>query len=500
MRLLTADLFKKTFRVEIVLIILILVGVFLRFHNLDMPLHGDEMIFGISALKLHHQGFEAGKDFVAEHPPLGKWFVGLPSEFINADYDSLKLLSRDMFVWSYLAYDALANNFIAMRVMEALMGTIALFLIFLITKKLFGFTPALWSTALAALSFEMVGYSRVIFMEAPMILFALLSLFLYINYLNSSGKKRFLYFGLFFISLTATLLTRHIQPLFLLPIFVVSQFFINRRDMKENIYFLLFIGISYYLVFHVIFPQDILGFGQSRFGYSSPLGFISPKFDVIGHLIFRNSFLFLASLIAMVYIAIQTIRKKMTDKIHPVLIIFFVLAFLIFSSLSFTLPRHYIFMFLPLYILGGYALHKVSSNKILLVGLILLAAINAAQLVQSSPDFLTYTNFGLDNFQSFPTAASEELENRLNALEEEKTSRVMTNDVNVLIFFKGEAIPITPALDVMCTNSTISSTDLNDITILYVPHSSKFNFLTDQFVCGLLRAKVVESNIKLLET
>jgi len=493
-------LFKRFFRIELILVILILAGVFLRFNNLDVPLHGDEIIFGISALKLHHQGFEAGKDFVAEHPPLGKWFVGLSSEFINADYDFLKLLGRDMFVWSYIAYDALAKNFVAMRVMEALMGALSLFLIFLITKKLFGFTPALWSAALAALSFEMVGYSRVIFMESPMIMFALLSLFLYVSYLNSSGKKRFLYFGLFFASLTATLLTRHIQPLFLLPIFVVSQFFINRNDVKENIYFLLFTGISYYLVFHVIFPQDILGFGQSRFGYSGPLGFISFKmFSVIGHLIFRNSFLFLASLIAMGYVAVQIIRKKITDKIHPVLVIFFALAFLIFSSLSFTLPRHYIFMFIPLYILGGYALHKVSRNKILLIGLVLLAAVNVAQLVQSSPDFLTYTNFGLRSFQSFPTAVSEELENRLNALEEEKVSAVMTNDVNVLIFFKGKAIPITPALDVMCTNSTISSLDLDDVTILYVPHSDKFNFINDQFVCGFLRARVVEENIRVLE-
>ena len=493
-------MFKRFLRVEIILVILILAGIFLRFYNLDVPLHGDEVIFGISALKLHHQGFEAGRDFVAEHPPLGKWFVGLPSEFINADYDSLKLLGRDMFVWSYLAYNPLANNFVAMRAMEAIMGTTALFLIFLITRRLFGFTPALWSTTLAALSFEMVGYSRVIFMESPMILFALLSLFLYINYLNFSGKKRHLYFGLFFISLTATLLTRHIQPLFLLPIFAVSQFFVNRHNLKENIYFLLFVGISYYLVFHVIFPQDILGFGQSRFGYSGPLGFISFKvFSVIGHLIFRNSFLFLAGLIAMGYVTTQIVRKKLTDKIHPAIIIFFVLAFLIFSSLSFTLPRHYIFMFLPLYIFGGYALHKVSNNKILLVGLLLLAVINAVQLVQSSPDFLTYTNFGLDKFQSFPTAASEELENRLNILNEEKASAVMTNDVNVLIFFKGKAIPMTPALDIMCTNSTVSSLDLDNLTVLYVPHSSKFNFIDDQFVCGFLRLRVVEEGVKVLE-
>jgi len=497
---LVSDLFKRFFRVEIILIILILFGVFFRFYNLNVPLNGDEIIFGIGAMKFHHQSFEAGKEFVREHPPLGKWIVGLPSRFTEADYEPLKLLSSDMFVWGYIAYDALEKNFIVMRVVEALLGVMSLLLIFLIARQLFGFSAAIWSTALAALSFEMIGYSRVIFMESPMIVFILLTLFLYINYLKSGGKKKFVYLGLFFISLTATLLTRHIQPLFLLPIFAVSQFLLN-RDMKENIYIFLLLAISYYVAFHVIFPQDILGYGQSRFGYSSVLGFLSFKmFSVIGHLLFRNSFLFLASILSIGYVAYQTFQKKIDHKtVYPVLIVFFVLAFLIFSLLRFPLPRHYIFMFLPLYIIGGYSLSRVTKNKILLWVMLVLAVINAVQIPVYFPNFLSYTNFGLNGFESFPSATFQELETRLNTLAEEGVSNLMTNDLNVLIYFNGQKSALAPALQTTCTNETVESVDVEDLTVLYAPHSTKFNFMNDQFICPVLKAKLIESNVKILE-
>lgn len=487
-------------RAEILLIILILFGVFFRFYNLGVPLNGDEIIFGIGAMKSHQQGFEAGKDFVKEHPPLGKWIIGIPSQFTDANYEPMKLLSSDMFVWSYIAYDALEKNFVAMRVVEALLGVVSLFLIFLIARQLFGFSAALWSTALASLSFEMIGYSRVIFMESPMIVFILLTLFLYINYLKSSGKKRFVYLGVFLLSLTATLLTRHIQPLFLLPIFAVSQFLLN-RDMKENIYFFLLLAISYYVAFQVIFSQDILGYGKSRFGYSSIFGFFSFKmFGVIGHLLFRNSLLFLATLLSVVYISYQAIQKKINYKTpHSVLIIFFVLAFLIFSFLSFPLPRHYIFMFLPLYIIGGYALNHVVKNKILLGVILLLAAINMAQIVQHSPDFLSYTNFGLKGFESFPSATFQELQTRLDTLAEENVFNLMTNDLNMLIFFNGEKLPLTPALENTCNNETIDSLNVENLTILYVKHSNSFNFVTDPYVCPLLKAKLTGTSFRLLE-
>lgn len=497
---LAVDLFKKVIRVEILLIILILFGIFFRFYNLGVPLTGDEIIFGVGAMKFHQQGFEAGKGFVKEHPPLGKWIIGLPAKFIDADYKPLKLLSEDMFVWGYMAYDALGRNFVAMRAVEAILGVISLFLIFLISRQLFGTSAAVWSATLAALSFEMVGYSRVIFMESPMIVFTFLTLFLYINYLKSSGNKRYVYLGLFILSLTTTLLTRHIQPLFLLPIFAVSQFLIN-HDMKENIYFALFLALSYYMVFHVIFPQDILSFGQSRFGYSGVTGFIAFKmFSVIGHLIFRNSILFLASLIAIGYVGYQILQKKIDYKtIHSVIVVFFVLAFLIFSFLSFPSPRHYIFMFLPLYIIGGYALSQVTKNKIILGIIFLLAVINAAQLVQNSPDFLSYTNFGLEGFQSLPGTTFEELQTRLDTLKEENVSMLMTNDLNLLIYFNGEKSALTPALETLCTNEIIQSLYVENLTLLYAPHSPKYNFNTDPFVCPLLKEKVIKSGVKILE-
>ena len=493
-----ANQFRKFLRIEIILVILILFGVFFRFYHLNVPLQGDEVIYGVSAMKFHRESCTAGKDYIQEHPPFGKWLVGIPSRFIDADYKPLKFLSKDLFVWAYVAYDALAKNFVAMRTVEAIGGVISIFLIFIISRQLFNFRAALWSAAIAALSFELIGYSRIIYIESPMIVFILLSLFLYINYLKSSNKKRIIYFSLFFISLTATLLTRGIQPLFLLPIFAVSQFLLN-RNIKECIYFLLFLGISYYIAYHIIFPFDIIGYGPSRYGQSSIFGLFSFKaFNVITHLIFRNSLLFLAALIATSYATFQ-LGKKINEKIHPVLSIYFVLSFLIFSSLSFPLPRHYIFMFLPLYIIGGYALERISANKILGASIILLAVINAAQLTQYFPNFLTYSNFGLDAFQVLSSASSQDLRKGLDTANSENPSNIMTNDVNTLIFFNGHKAPIAPALQNTCNNETIDSLDVENLTVLYVKHSSQFNFMSDPFVCPLLKERLTQTTFKLLE-
>ncbi len=489
---------KKILKIEFLLIFLIVFGVFFRFYQLDTVLLGDEVIYGISAMKFHQESFTAGKDYVLEHPPLGKWLVGLPSKFIDADYSSLKLLGKDLFVWSYMAYDPLMKNFEAIRTMEAIGGVISVILIFLISRKLFGFRAALWSTLLASLSFEMIGYSRIIYMETPMIMFVLLTLFLYINYLKSAGKKRTMFLGLFVTSLICTLLTRQIQPLFLIPIFTVAQFYIN-RNLKENIYFLLFLGISYFMVFHVIFPFDILSYGPGRYGESSVFSLVSFKtFSVIAHTLFRNSLIFTASLIALAYVAFKS-GKKIKEEIHPTILIFFALSFLIFSFLSFPLPRHYIFMFLPLFIAGGYALNKISENKIVAAGLVLLVLINIVQLFQFSPNFLTYTNFGVDSFQVLSSESSQDVSKGLNTATNSNSSRIMSNDMNTLIFFNGEKLPITPALEETCNNQTINSMDVRDLTIVYVKHSNTFNFMTDPYVCPLLKEKLAASNAILIE-
>ncbi|MBI2084702.1 MAG: phospholipid carrier-dependent glycosyltransferase [Candidatus Aenigmarchaeota archaeon] len=492
-------LIKKLFSIETVLIIFIFAGIFFRFYNLAIPLQGDEVIYGIASMKFHQESYEAGKDYVLEHPPLGKWLVGLPSKFIDANYDTFKLLGKDMFVWAYMGYDALGKNYVALRTMVAVGGVLSLILIFLIARKLFGTTAALWSTALASLSFELVGFSRMIFMETPMILFSLLTLYVYLHYLDSSNKKRILYLGLFFISLVATLLTRHIQPLFLLPIFAVCQFALN-KNLKENLYVLLFLGLSYYLVFHIIFPQDIIGYGGSRFGYSSIFGFFSFKlFDVVMSLLVRNSLLFLASLCSLGYIGYKIVNKKQKMELNPVLI-FFIMSAAMFSILSFPLPRHYIFMFIPLYILGGYALHYASKNRILKLGLVALAIVNVGMLAFYSPQFLTYTNFGISGFESVPNAYDQfsNLRNRLNALND--TERLVTNDPNLLIFFESQKMPIPPAVEPVCNNATISTLDLDNITVLYAPHSSKLDFENDPYICPLFKSKLLESsNVRIIE-
>ncbi|MBI2543292.1 MAG: phospholipid carrier-dependent glycosyltransferase [Candidatus Aenigmarchaeota archaeon] len=489
---------KRFVRIDILLVVLILVGVFFRFYQLDTHLLGDEVIYGIASMKFHRESFDAGKNYVREHPPLGKWFIGLPAVFIEGDYSSLRLLGTDLFVWSYMTYGPLSKNYVAMRTVEAIGGVIALFLIFLISKQLFGTRAALWSTVIASLSFEMIGYSRIIYMETPMIVFTLLSLFLYINYLKSSGKRRTAYFIAFLVSITITLLTRGIQPIFLLPIFVVCQFLLN-RNIKENVYFLLFLGISYFIAYQVIFPFDIVGYGPGRYGQSNIFGLVSFKmFTVIGHLIFRNSLLFLAALIATGYIVFQA-GKKIHEKINPVVLLYFGLAFLIFSFLSFPLPRHYIFMFLPLYIIGGYALNSISKNKVLAVVIVILALVNVVQLPQYAPYFLMYTNFGLEAFQGAGIVQSA-LTKGLDAANSANATRIMTNDMNTLIFFKGDKLPLTPSIDGVCNNETIDSMDLDDLTVIYVPHSKQFNLVSDPYVCPMLKEKLSQSvNVKVLE-
>src|SRR3989338_775631 len=118
---------KKENIVNYILIILIIIGIFLMFYNLGQEyILADEQYSIISAIKIHSQDLKTGIMYFQEHPGLGKWLVGLPVNFISANYAPINILGPNMFAWAFVGYEAFAKNYVAIRYMNALIGALAI--------------------------------------------------------------------------------------------------------------------------------------------------------------------------------------------------------------------------------------------------------------------------------------------------------------------------------------------------------------------------------------
>lgn len=71
--------------------------------------------------------------------------------------------------------------------------------------------------------------------------------------------------------------------------------------------------------------------------------------------------------------------------------------------------------------------------------------------------------------------------------------------MNLLMFFDGQKSSLTPSMEEVCNNSAIKSFDVKNVTVVYLIHSTKFNFANDPYVCPFLREFLLQGNAKVLE-
>ncbi len=297
-------------------------------------LNTDEPLLVVSYAKFAKTSFEDFVSFIPVVPPFCRIVLGVASFFIEADYSILEHLEPMSYTSLFYASDLISKNFIPMRYIIAFAGILSLLFIYLATKELFNKNIALWSTALSAISVDLIFYSRILFQSSLILLFSLGTIFFFIKYVK---KQKYLYLGLVYLFLFFALGSHTIQPLPLIPLLIISQFMYNKGFLKN---LLISVGyVSTYFLMLLIYLSNLNVSISSAFGFIyagssnikdvflSKLSQVSFHKIIFGFLLRNNYVLGLVSLIC-IFLAFKYRFKIFSKDLKLILIILFIISFL----------------------------------------------------------------------------------------------------------------------------------------------------------------------------
>lgn len=465
----------------IFLILVLILGIFLRFYDLDKQiLQEDEPTSVIAAMKFFHSSFGDAVSYSPASPPFGRMILGLPSLLINADYGVVTLTNPMVNIFNFKSYDAISKNYIAMRLVLAFVGILCILCIYLISKDLFGKKAALWSAIISAISFDLIIWSRILYMGGFVIFFSLGTLLFFIKYIKS---KKYIYLGLTYLFLFFAVGSHHVQPWFLIPVLIICQFIFN-KNFRENV----LVSIGYLICFGLmwlIYTSFLIRPVREAIDYTyggSSQSFISLIFSnlnfnyhnlVFGFLLRNNYVLSLVSLICLFLFFKLIFKKKLFGKLKLLFVskdlklIILLLFFISFLCLGITIlgnsMRQLLFLFIPLYIYSGFVIEKITKKKVILFLIILLILVTIIQGMLNFPSgAINYTNFGISKYNAF--SYDEKLDkNVLDFLDSLGNPYIMTNHVNTLIFYKGEKSSLILSEEKTVSGEELCSYELFDL-------------------------------------
>ncbi len=417
--------------------------------------------------------------YLYENPPVARWFTGLPSLFIDADYSDTVNIPLNMNVWAYFA--PFREVYIPMRLVSAIFGVLSVLLIFLVARNIYGTKAGIWSAAIASLSFDLIFYSRWTLTESVFIGLMMFTLYFYTLYLKSGGPNGKAFYAILTVAfLTLTLGTRSFTPLLLVPVLVISQFLIKRKrsNLLENAVFTVLLIIGVYVFLSVIYPAEVRGLAQQLHVVFSPfdvLGF--SLVDVILTNIYRNSYLYVFGLALIVYHLYtltkkkggygfgwigKHIRSRKSSILISVLIVIYGLAF-VFTR--YAHPRYQVVLFIPLFMLSGKVMERFSKKPVVMYVLVLLVALNFVFMARAYPYYSEYQNFYLGKCGDYTISCSttgwqnhvDDLQSAEGYLEALGNPAIMTNEFNLLTFYEGGSspLPATQSFDGRCSEAGI---------------------------------------------
>src|SRR3989338_9218204 len=405
------------------LIFCIMVGIFVRFFNLNTYVFFDEAPNIISGIKFYHQTMKDGANYVAEHPPLARFLMGISSIFISSDYSTLKYFATTNYSQLFYGFEAIRDNFVWMRVISALAGSLTIF-----------FMPSL----------------------------------------------------------------------------VLSNFLIKKKFDKEFFSLVFIAAVVFSIFYFVVWPPQNSGtllklkenYITSFFGLSLP--------DVVSSIFFRNSYLFLFAIFSSLAILIckykfipNLLREKSERKNCIFMCLaYFLVSFSVFSIIDisvyvayFNLVRYTIILYIPLAIFCGWGLSKICENKIILLFLVFLILVNFYSIFISFPNHIQgYSNFGFEKY-SGSVSDAKLIEDEIAFLKEKGEPEVITNQLNILLFYeKSERLP-SFAIKEECNQQNLNKILKTKKYIIYrfIDESVNADFFSENNVCILV------SNLNLIK-
>lgn len=495
--------------IQWILIFTIFLGIILRLIGLGNEyLFDDEQPSMIAEMKFHRQSFYDGAMYFQEHPPLGKWLLGIPSAFIDANYVPLNYLTPNLFIWKHITYESLGKNYYLIRLLNALIGILAILFVYLIASKAFDKKSALWSATIFALSADFILYSRHDnLLKMPVVTFLLGTLYFYTKYLESKDNFKFIYLVSTLIFFSFSIGSRNYDPLFIIPTLLIGQFIINKgkKNLIENIIFVLLLAFCFYIVLYYFYPLEAKEFAQYHLEVKSPLkliGFGMPGIFI--NSILRNSYAYsLVFIFFLILIFKKDFIKAILNRNSILPIIFLIVSFL---GISFTQKRfgygasYNIAFFSAFHLLSGKVIEYLSNKKKIFTYIFILTlAISSFIYLMSFPYGLwDYSNLG-SKYPTYNKGFDKVMvDNVLSELSKYGNPPLITDSLNLLIFYNGEKYPLPINHINYCNSELIESISKKDyfLFIKSIDLNNEFNL---NFLCPMFINNIKLETVKVFQ-
>ncbi|MBI4181429.1 MAG: phospholipid carrier-dependent glycosyltransferase [Candidatus Aenigmarchaeota archaeon] len=503
----------------LLLMLLLLAGLGARLWGLgDGLIWRDEGIAAIAGIKLHHANPYDARYFSSEHPPVGRWLIGLPSAAVEADYADVLLIQPHLFAFTFLT--PWKEVTVPMRAVVALFGVLAVLFLFLLGRELFGTEAGLWAGALAAVSVDFVAYSRILYTDMFALAFSVATMYCFVKYRRAPAggewktmgeylrrNQKFLYLLGTLVFFVLALGSRLLYPLFVAPVLVLAAL-LSWKGWKDfaAVAGVVLIGLIVFL--QVVYPPELQAFAfKMHYGVGGYEGFARMQFSAarfVPMLFLRNSYASaFALVIAIAGFALLAKNKPSARKPKAVLrwvrakesrallIAFLVVPFLIYLFTRYgTQPSYTEFMHLPLFILGGWALARARREvKVAGIALLLLAV---AMLVMLHPAYADYANFGARDFviQNFeqgydPQAMAQQVIAAMGSLQ----GPFLSNEQSIL--YKTAAEPLPPGGFPDCTTDYLDRF-VGGYLVYRGSYTSAPTIQEDQLLCPLVKGYALQ--------
>lgn len=240
----------------------------------------------------------------------------------------------------------------------ALAGLISVFVFYLLVRKLFGWKVSAISTLLFSVSGFNMAFSRTAQYQSLLVLFGLLSIYLFLEALE---KKKSWIFFLSAVSTSLAFYAHYDAIFFLTPIgYLIIQGLIKKELVLKKI-FIEYLGPFLFLTSLFYIPYILQGYFVNNV-----IGYLDRRFSGINYLennsfytfmVYNPTILFSATLLFSLWGVLQKFDWKFN-----MLLIWFLGSLITLEVIISNPGTHIHNYFIPLYILAGYGIYSVYTS------------------------------------------------------------------------------------------------------------------------------------------
>lgn len=230
------------------------------------------------------------------------------------------------------------NTVLAGRIIEIAFGGLCILLTYAIAEKLFGKKTALLSALFLAASPTFFFFNGIMLTEIVSTFFALMGIYLFID-------KKYTISGIFF---GLAFLTRFLQILIFISLFVAVLFYYNKKNTKNllNIGIVFFIAILPYLTLSQILYNDFLSPFTQHIAITKNSGWLNyHPWSFYFFELFKENLFYLLSILGVI------LAFKSNDTNKKIIASAFLIAIIFFSSIKQKETRFLIILMPYMYIL-----------------------------------------------------------------------------------------------------------------------------------------------------